>query len=226
MFKRIRHLTMRLNYPLSVKSRRSKLDLFWRLMQPKPGEIVLNLGAAPPHLGRVLIGSQQQNMIEQPEQDPRWQALQVIAISINADDIREYNSLYPGNSGLVSDGCNLPFAEKSVDIVFSNAVIEHLQPDRQLLMAREIMRVGRSWFVATPNFWYPIELHHKLPFIHFFPQKWQELIAERFGTWPQGEPIHLLTARQLKALFPNSRILKLRITFWPESLIAFHREPS
>lgn len=226
MLKNMRNLKMQLNYQLSVRSRGLKLDLFWKLMDPKPGELVLNLGAAPPHVGCALLGSQSTDMIEQPEQDPRWKSLQVIGININRDNIREYGSLYPNNWCLVSDGCSLPFADKSMDIVFSNAVIEHLPSARQPRMAREIMRVGKSWFVATPNFWYPIEVHHKLPFIHFLPKTWQELIARKLVTWPISEQINLLTARRIRTLFPNSKILKVRVTFWPESLIAFYREPA
>ena len=226
MWEKMRHLKMQWSYQLMVQSRRRKLDLFWKLMAPRPGQCVLNLGATPPHVGRALLGSQSPEIVEQPEQDPRWKTLRVIGTNILPDNVREYGARYPGNACLVSDGCSVPFADKSMDIVFSNAVIEHLLPEQQSRMAREIMRVGRSWFVTTPNFWYPIELHHKLPLIHFLPRGWQQCIARRLSGWPADEPIHLLSARRMRELFPGSQILKLRVTFWPESLIAFYREPA
>jgi len=34
--------------------------------------------------------------------------------------------------------------------------------------------------------------------------------------------IQLLSARRFAALFPGSTLVKLRVTFWPETLIVFH----
>jgi hypothetical protein len=218
----IRQKVLKLNYRLSVKSRERKFDLFWNLMKPQPGWTVLNLGAAPPHLADVLSSDKSDSDVEQPEQDPRWRQLRVIGLNLNREDMRRYRVLYPDFGAVIGDGCRLPFADKSIDCVFSNAVIEHMLPEQQKTFAREIMRVGRSWFVTTPNFWYPIELHHKLPFIQFLPQRAQRAVSARFNTcWPSDEPIYLLSARRLKELLPGSRVFKLRVTFFPETLIAF-----
>jgi hypothetical protein len=49
-----------------------------------------------------------------------------------------------------------------------------------------------------------------------------------FGTHiPKGavQELALLSARQLRALFPTSRIAKVRVTFWPETLVAYHIDP-
>ena len=140
----------------------------------------------------------------------------------------EYSRTYRGRGfhAVILDGCRLPFADQSIDIVFSNAVIEHLEPEMQRKMADEIMRVGRSWFVTTPNFWYPIEMHNKLPFIHFLPTRVRLSIQRKLQTWPEGDPLSLLSATNLAALFPNSTILKVRVTFYPETLIAFGRSPA
>jgi len=213
---------MELNYHLSSQSRQKKLDLFWELMTPSPKSTVLNLGAAPPHLSRVLLGTDSTELVEQPEQDPRWRSLRVIGANINKQDVEEYGRLYGnlGFVGVVMNGCCLPFDDQSIDIVFSNAVIEHVTPDMQRTMANEIMRVGRSWFVTTPNFWYPIELHNKLPLIHFLPDQARLFVQRKLRTWPEDEPLSLLSVRQLAALFPNSSIFKVRVTFYPETLIA------
>ncbi len=217
---------MRLGYYLSSQSRSKKLDLFWSILSPRSGSTVLNLGAAPPHLGRELLGAGHEERLEQPEQDRRWSSLRVIGGNLNQRDMQEYHRVYKeqGFAAVILDGCRLPFADQSIDIVFSNAVIEHLTPEGQELMAREIMRVGRSWFVTTPNFWYPIELHNKLPFFQFLPRRLQAPIQKKLKTWPVSDPIHLLSKRRLSRLFPGSLIRKVCVTFYPETLIAYHCE--
>ena len=108
-------------------------------------------------------------------------------------------------------------------------MIEHiLGPGRQEQFAREIMRVGRSWFVTTPNYWYPFESHHHLPFIQFLPRRAQREYNRLLGTHiPKGrvQELALLSARQLRRLFPSSSLAKVRVTFWPETLVAYHIDP-
>jgi hypothetical protein len=142
--------------------------------------------------------------------------------------MRGYSAAYKdlGFRALVADACRLPFADQSFDIVFSNAVIEHLTEEGQQLMANEIARVGRSWFVTTPNFWYPIEMHHKLPLFQFLPPRARNFLQLKLKTWPENEPINLLTARELEALLPGSTVSKLRVSFYPETLVAVHHIPT
>lgn len=212
---------MRWNYRLSSKSRQAKFDIFWSCMKPRPESSLLNVGATPAHLGNALLGDSN-CLVEQPEQDPRWRSLRVVGCNIDFDNMRQYSAAHSskGFRALVADACRLPFADQTFDIVFSNAVIEHLTKEGQLLMAKEIARVGRSWFVTTPNFWYPIEMHHKLPFFQFLPRPVRGFLQSKLRTWPQGEPINLLTGRELEALFPGSVVSKLRVSFYPETLIA------
>jgi hypothetical protein len=212
----------RLNYWLSSRSRQLKFDLFSSLMKPWPGCSILNLGAAPPHMGGTLMHAES-TRIEQPEQDQRWKSFRVVGCNLNREDMQSYRRAYRpcGFEAVIADGCLLPFPDQSFDVVFSNAVIEHLTPAGQQRMAREISRVGRSWFVTTPNFWFPIEMHHKLPLFQFLPVTVQERIRRKYRTWPDGEPITLLTGREFARLLPGSQVLKTRVTGFPETLIAF-----
>jgi SAM-dependent methyltransferase len=58
------------------------------------------------------------------------------------------------------DACALPFADGEFDIVFSNAVIEHVgDRERQRQLVSEALRVGRRIFITTPNCRFPIEVH-------------------------------------------------------------------
>jgi hypothetical protein len=36
------------------------------------------------------------------------------------------------------------------------------------------------------------------------------------------QELGLLSARQLRRLFPPCQITKVRVTFWPETLVAYH----
>jgi ubiquinone/menaquinone biosynthesis C-methylase UbiE len=70
----------------------------------------------------------------------------------------------------MGDACDLPWADKYFDLVYSNAVIEHVGSfEIQKKVASEIMRVGKSWFVSTPNRWYPFEFHMRRPFVTWLP---------------------------------------------------------
>jgi len=91
------------------------------------------------------------------------------------------------------------------------------------------MRVGKSWFVTTPNYWYPFESHYHLPFIQFLPRSIQREYNRLLGTHiPKGtvQELALLSARELRRLFPTSRIAKVRVTFWPETLVAYSIDPA
>jgi SAM-dependent methyltransferase len=70
-------------------------------------------------------------------------------------------------------GESLPFEDGAFDVVFCNAVIEHVGSRAvQAAFMREILRVGRAAFVTTPNRWYPVELHTVLPLVHWLPTSW------------------------------------------------------
>jgi len=122
---------------------------------------------------------------------------------------------------VVFDGCALPFRDKSFDVIYSDAVIEHLvDHDAQQHFAAEVARVGRGWFVTTPNLYYPVEPHYHLPMVQFLPQRWQRSLVRGLGRTPYGN-LNLLTKRQLQRLLPDGGVIGCRITFYPETLIAY-----
>jgi 2-polyprenyl-3-methyl-5-hydroxy-6-metoxy-1,4-benzoquinol methylase len=136
-----------------------------------------------------------------------------------------------------ADGCVLPFADGAFDIVFSNSVIEHVgSPANQQRFASEIARVGRRYWVQTPNKSFPIEMHVMVPLVHRLPKRWQKTVLERFNVWELvARPseaqrqffvehflndLRLLNASDLRALFPGSRVISERMLGLPKSLIA------
>lgn len=115
----------------------------------------------------------------------------------------------PYRYAVIADACALPFAARSVDVVFSNSVLEHVGgPARQQQMAAEVMRIGRSFFLQVPNRWFPIEPHFFIPFFSYLPVSWQM----RATQWLFGEAmeIRLPTRRQLAAWFPGCWIERER----------------
>ena len=136
-----------------------------------------------------------------------------------------------------ADGRALPFPDRSFDIVFSNSVIEHVGSfESQQKFANEIARVGRSYWVQTPNRSFPVEPHLLTPFLHFLPAPLQRRIARKFTVWSLIErptpdrwafyiehylrDIHLLTAADLRHLFPGAKIVRERLGGLTKSLIA------
>jgi len=93
-------------------------------------------------------------------------------------------------------------------------------------------RVGRTYYVQTPNRWFPIEPHLLTPCVHFLPKSWQRRLLRNFTLWglvtrPTPEDceaflneVHLLDEKQLQRLFPSARVIKERFFLLPKSLIA------
>lgn len=128
------------------------------------------------------------------------------------------------------DARALPFGAQSFDWVFSNAVIEHVGGRQdQIRFANEIRRVAlKGYFVTTPNKFFPIEQHTLFPFYQFLPKWAQKKVAPYcLGYLRQYEPINLLSAKELKELFPEAKVASMGCPVLGNGLVAFHsKEPS
>ena len=125
------------------------------------------------------------------------------------------------------------YFNKSIDIVFSNSVIEHVGNfSDQKHMAKEIQRIGKKYWVQTPNKHFPIELHFCFPFLQYLPRIFQDLIVQywpfsfskKLGLDPIKElkNLRLITYSEMKILFPDSIIIKERFMGFTKSLIAYN----
>ena len=205
---------------LSRISRTRKLRLFNKIMKPTEETKVLDVGAQ--------VNSNSDKELQFIDTYP-WKG-NISAVNISEEHISNIKKCYPEIEAVVCDACKLPWPDKYFDIVYSNAVIEHVGDfERQKKMAAETMRVGKRWFVTTPNRWFPFEFHMRLPFVTWLPGNGYLRIGNvisynhlkgKYTVGTKRNDLRLMSAEELKKCFPNSEIIKQRITFMAETLIA------
>jgi SAM-dependent methyltransferase len=133
--------------------------------------------------------------------------------ALGLHDGSAFRERYPEVRYVQGDACALPFEDGAFDVVFSNAVIEHVgDRERQRTFVSEALRVGRRVFITTPNRAFPIEVHTRLPLVHWLPHA----AGRRVYAAVDGElagSLRPLTRRALASLFPGRvRILNLGLT--------------
>ena len=157
---------MKLADAVSLRSRRRKLRLFLDEMRPTPETTVLDVGVDEVGFGGDggHEGCTTHNFFEELYPWPG----RITALGLH--DGAGFRRSYPAVPYVQGDACALPFADGAFDVVFSNAVIEHVgDRDRQRRFVAEALRVGRRVFLTTPNRWFPVEVHTRLPLVHWLP---------------------------------------------------------
>jgi hypothetical protein len=122
----------------------------------------------------------------------------------------------------------------SFDVVFSNAVIEHVETlENQRRMAAEIQRVGKRYFVQTPNKLFPLEPHFLVPGFQFLPIRlrtellrrmplgWYARTADRAAAEEKVRMIRLMTEREFRSVFPGATIHREKVLGLTKSFIAY-----
>jgi len=190
---------VRLADAISLRSRRRKLALFLEVMGPTPATTVLDVGVDEVSLGDAggQSGCTTHNLLE--ERYPWPERLTALGLHDGA----RFRERYPQIAYVQGDACALPFADGAFDVVHSNAVIEHVGGrERQEAFVREAVRVGRRVFVTTPNRWFPIEVHTRLPLVHWLPEGPAGRAYDLAGkSWAREN--RLLGPSDLRALFPG-----------------------
>jgi SAM-dependent methyltransferase len=188
--------------------REQRYRLFLELCEVGPDEPILDVGAGK---GGALERFNRTNPIVAVDLQPdtsEWLSAPIV-------DVR------------VGDGTKLEFAQDEFGVVFSSSTVEHVPKELQERFASEIRRVGRRYFVQTPNRYFPIEPHYQFPLFQFLPQRVQRALNRHFtfGWQPKGswEEINLLSSRQLKRLFPDAEIHRERVLGLTKSLMAVRR---
>jgi SAM-dependent methyltransferase len=188
--------------------RERRYGLFLELCDVRPEERILDVGAGA---GGALERFNRANKI--------------LAVDIEPQASEWLSS--PNVKVQRGDATDLPFADGEFPLVFSSSVIEHIPKDLQPAFASEVRRVGRRYFVQTPNRYFPIEPHYQLPLFQFLPERVRRALNRRysFGWREKGrwEDVNLLTERDLKRLFPDGEIHRERLLGLTKSLMVVRR---
>lgn len=202
---------------LSLLARRRMFEIFMEYFRPGPATSVLDVGVTSD------ASFAESNYFERLYPYPHR------IVCVGTEDGSHLTQLYPGLRYLqVTPGQPLPFKAGDFDIVFSNAVLEHVGgTENQRAFIGELCRVASGFFITTPNRWFPVEPHTGVPLLHYSPRLFRSLARKtRFRYWAEEANLNLLSAGDLNRLFPSEAkptIVKVRLAGVASNLVAVGR---
>ena len=116
------------------------------------------------------------------------------------------------------------------DLVISSATIEHVGSFKnQVKKVKNMINLSKKYFIiTTPNNYYPIEFHTKLPLIHWFPKKIYRkiLLFLNMDYFANEKNLNLLSKKELDnilCLFNKKieyRIYEIKFLFFVSNFLA------
>lgn len=203
---------------LATRMRRARFGLFLELLQGVRGHLeILDIGGTQEFWNLMLPG------------DPG--DIRVTLLNLEHQPVTSNHFV-----SAAGDARAMPqYADGSFDVVFSNSVIEHVGTfAEQSSMASEIRRVGKRYFVQTPNKRFPLEPHFLFPWFQYLPAAIRAGMVQRFNVgWykriPDGraaraevDSIQLLTRSRFLSLFPGATLRVERFAGMAKSFMVFH----
>jgi ubiquinone/menaquinone biosynthesis C-methylase UbiE len=152
--------------------------------------------------------------------------------AVGIDDASFLERRYPGLRFVRANGMNLPYRDRSFDVVHSSAVLEHVGGrQNQERYVRECARVARRVvFLTTPNRWYPVEFHTMLPLVHWLPKPAFRWLMRRTGRpfFADVRNLELLSRRDLRGIVGaiegfEFRIASVWLLGWPSNFLVIAR---
>lgn len=196
---------------VAERQRRQMYARFLAACSPKKGESILDVGVTSDQTYRAS------NYLE------AWYPDKSAITAAGVDDASFLETLYPGMRFVHADGLDLPFADRSFDLVHSSAVLEHVGSSaRQLTLIAECCRVSRRMvFITTPNRWFPVEVHTALPLLHWLPAPIFRSALKRLGLdfFAKEENLNLQSRRGIMKL--TAEITDFDFTFEGVKLLGF-----
>lgn len=186
---------------VSANSRATKHTFFLCEMHPSENSTIVDIG---------VNSTEYSDLDNYLEKKYRHQS-RITALTI--DDPEPLKARYPQLRVVRGDGRCLPFSTDEFDIAYSNAVIEHVgNIVSQSEFLSEAVRVAKAGFITTPNKYFPIETHTKLPLLHLLPKPIFDWILRQIGMrWAAGDYMNLLTRRDLEQLAREVGLIDYRI---------------
>jgi len=149
---------------------------------------------------------------------------QIVLVDLDGGEVARAKEREPAISAIVADGGRLPLAGRSVAAAICNSVIEHVDDPEAL--AGEIRRVGRSYFLQTPNGGFPLETHSfvAIPFYHLIPSRRLKRLACRLfgGDMAYISRVRYLSEPALRRLFPEATVVYERVLGLRKSFYVYH----
>jgi hypothetical protein len=196
--------------PFSLWARRRRMEQFLKAAKIHKGMSVLDLGGYPDIWSYPFIPS-----------------LKITILNLPGSKVTSISSQHT-ITYIEGDGCNVSgVSDKSFDLVFSNSVIEHVGgADRRAAFAKEVRRIGKSYYVQTPSIWFPIEAHNGMPLWWFYPHSVRNMLIRRWRKklpeWTEMvEGTTVVKRSELKRLFPESTIVTESVLGVPKSYSVF-----
>ncbi|MEO0224938.1 MAG: glycosyltransferase, partial [candidate division WOR-3 bacterium] len=145
----------------------------------------------------------------------------VIALDLRQEYLYEMSRKYKVYKTVIGDACNLPFKDKSIDLIVCNALLEHIPVEKRKKFATEIQRCAKNYWVAAPSRYSLFEVHYYLPFIGWLKPIVRDKIIKFLGKELHNDPINLPTFKEFKILFSDAtQFYKINILGLFEHLIA------
>ena len=111
---------------------------------------------------------------------------------------------------ITEDLTEMELNEFSSDIVISSATIEHVggTPNQNKMIENIVKLTKKIFIITTPNKFYPLEFHTKIPLIHWLPKPIYKKILNLLGLTfhAKEENLNLLSVGELKKLLDNQKV--------------------
>lgn len=138
-----------------------------------------------------------------------------LGLDLNVKALTSAKRLVPGGNFVLAEATTMPFATSTLANIFAISVLEHVNPKNLRGLMYELGRSIESrgtLAVQIPNPYFPVELHSKLPFLSYLPQRARRAIYRRIYRREMG--FHKLTCRELLQASPEILRLKAVRTYW------------
>ena len=146
------------------------LKIFNSVIKVKKNHKILDIGASP-------IDRESENIFLKEFKNHKY------FTCLSNQNLAPIKKKFKNFSFFIGDGRNMKFKNNCFDIVHSSATIEHIGNDNmQKKFILECLRVSKNFvFITTPNKYYPIDFHTKIPFLHWLPHKIYSKILKLLG---------------------------------------------
>lgn len=198
----------------SVRMRKRMFKVFLDEIKPALSNTILDVGVS------TYADYKHVNMLEKEYPYPKKITM------LGIEEGKSLESRYPGTTYVrYEKGKPIPFTDRSFDICYSLAVVEHVGSiENQRKFIQELLRVGRNLYLTSPNRWYPIEPHKLVPFLHWLPLKWYRkmlfLLGDAFLS--KEENFNPISKRTLIKTFSEERVPFRIVHFRIFGLVANH----